>query len=439
MDRVFVEHPLFERAACDIYGANYTYVDSDAGVADLDLRWSVLSQAALAAPVVLWPPARQPSPQPAAAPGGAEVSGKAAPVRPPEQWPALVAEAHHAGKQAAAERVAQQDRLALEAESLLRAQQAAEAAAQAAIGEAVFRQQPGQYNGGMPAPPRMQSETDGNSAAAVTPRPLAGAPPSPAVTAQKPDAGAAIGQQLAAAAEGGSRGAASDEQMLASEGSHAPADSVPEDVFEDSVIFVGMGSPLLAALQTPCSQPSRPRHLHHRGLPRCAGNDWPCAPLVLRLQHAVRAAQSSVTREESAAAPVELSEQLVQPHVAPPRPSAPRRVAADGRGGRAKQRRSTAAGEELVSEPHKAVGYVPDPDDMEAATQAASSGMISTPAEQEQPWRVRQEPRLGFWQRIGAMLRNAKVAFCIHNLAYQGIFPTVHPPTLWHLPGSILL
>jgi len=134
-----------------------------------------------------------------------------------------------------------------------------------------------------------------------------------------------------------------------------------------------------------------------------------------------------VTREESAAAPVELSEQLVQPHVAPPRPSAPRRVAADGRGGRAKQRRSTAAGEELVSEPHKAAGCVPDPDNMEVATQAASSGMVSTPAEQEQPWRVCQEPRLGFWQRIGAMLRNAKVAFCIHNLAYQGIFPTVKP------------
>ena len=32
VDRVFVEHPIFDRAARDIYGANYTYVDSDAGV-----------------------------------------------------------------------------------------------------------------------------------------------------------------------------------------------------------------------------------------------------------------------------------------------------------------------------------------------------------------------------------------------------------------------
>ena len=65
--------------------------------------------------------------------------------------------------------------------------------------------------------------------------------------------------------------------------------------------------------------------------------------------------------------------------------------------------------------------------------QADSSGMASTPAEQGRPWPDRQEPRLGFWQRIGAMLRNAKVAFCIHNLAYQGIFPTVHPD-IWLPP-----
>ncbi len=241
MDRVFVEHPLFERAACDIYGANYTYVDSDAGIADLDLRWSVLSQAALAAPVVLWPPARDPSPQPTAAPGGAEQqSGKAALARPPEQWPALVAEAHHAGKQAAAERVAQQDRLAREAESLLRARQAAEAAALADVDEAAFLQ-PGQYGGGVPAPPRMQSATGRTPAVAMTPQPPVGAAPSPAVAVRQPEAGAASRQQLTAAAHGGPRGAAPDEQMLGPEGPPVPADPVPEDAFEDSVIFVGTG------------------------------------------------------------------------------------------------------------------------------------------------------------------------------------------------------
>lgn len=63
---MFVEHPIYEAIAGDIYGANYTYVDTDSGVADLDLRWSILSQAALAAPLLLWPP----SPGAAAAAGG---------------------------------------------------------------------------------------------------------------------------------------------------------------------------------------------------------------------------------------------------------------------------------------------------------------------------------------------------------------------------------
>ena len=151
---------------------------------------------------------------------------------------------------------------------------------------------------------------------------------------------------------------------------------------------------------------------------------------MLRLQHAVRAAQGSVDRAESAVLPAKLSEQLMQPRVAPPRPSAPTRVAADGRGGRAKQRHSTAAADQLTSEPYRAAEFGSEQTDMEDAIQDVRSGMISRPAESEQPWQSRQEPRLGFWQRIGAMLRNAKVAFCIHNLAYQGIFPTVSSQTL---------
>ena len=242
-----MEHPLFERAASDIYGANYTYVDSDAGVADLDLRWSVLSQAALAAPVVLWPPT-QGSPQPAA-PGVAGQSGKAARFRPPEQWPALVAEAHDAAKQAAAERVAQQERLVREAESLLRAQLAAEAAVQAAVGEAALFQ-PGRPGSGVPAPPRMQSETSGTRSAGMTPQPPVGAAPPP-VAEQKPQAGASISQQLTATAEDRPRVAASGEQVPASEGLRAPAETLPEGAFEDSVIFVGTVWPLLAVCWNP--------------------------------------------------------------------------------------------------------------------------------------------------------------------------------------------
>ena len=245
MDRVFVEHPLFERAACDIYGANCTYVDSDAGVADLDLRWSVLSQAALAAPVVLWPPARESS-QPAAAPGAAEHSGKAARVvRSPEQWPALVAEAHDAAKQAAVERVAQQERLAREAESLFRAQQAAEAAAQAAVGDAAFLEHV-QSGSAAPPPQRMQSEPADTRPQPMTPWPPVGGASPPAVTAQMPEA--ALIQQLTAAAEVGPRVAASGEQSSVSEELRASAEPGATVIYEDSVIFVGMAWPLLLFL-----------------------------------------------------------------------------------------------------------------------------------------------------------------------------------------------
>ena len=109
----------------------------------------------------------------------------------------------------------------------------------------------------------------------------------------------------------------------------------------------------------------------------------PAPHLVLRLQHAVRAAQGSVDRAESAVLPAKLSEQLMQPRVAPPRPSAPTRVAADGRGGRAKQRHSTAAADQLTSEPYRAAEFGSEQTDMEDAIQDVRSGMISRPAESE--------------------------------------------------------
>ena len=65
-----MEHPIYEAADGDIYGANYTYLDAGSGVPDLDLRWSILSQAALAAPLLLWPP-QSPSSEAA----GAEAAG----------------------------------------------------------------------------------------------------------------------------------------------------------------------------------------------------------------------------------------------------------------------------------------------------------------------------------------------------------------------------
>ena len=68
VERVFVGHPLYE-AAHDIYGPSGadTYLQGDE-FSDLDLRYSVLCQAALAAPLLLWG-------RPAAQPGGAAEPG----------------------------------------------------------------------------------------------------------------------------------------------------------------------------------------------------------------------------------------------------------------------------------------------------------------------------------------------------------------------------
>ena len=55
VDRVFVSHPLLYGS---IYGENTTYLEASAR-SDLDLRYSVLCQAALAAPVLLWEATRK--------------------------------------------------------------------------------------------------------------------------------------------------------------------------------------------------------------------------------------------------------------------------------------------------------------------------------------------------------------------------------------------
>ena len=53
VDRVFVEHPIYHNTT-DIYGSNVnTYVEAGQ-FPDLDVRYSILCQAALAAPLLLW-------------------------------------------------------------------------------------------------------------------------------------------------------------------------------------------------------------------------------------------------------------------------------------------------------------------------------------------------------------------------------------------------
>ena len=151
---------------------------------------------------------------------------------------------------------------------------------------------------------------------------------------------------------------------------------------------------------------------------------------MLRLQHAVRAAQDSAVLVSSAADAAACSEHSTQLHVASPRPSELSITAADGRTGTEEQRWRRAAPEQ-PPETH-ALAYSEDvqPSTASAAAAASEQSAAESSAGGEfEPQQLRQEEpgwRQGFWKRVGEMLRNARIAFCIHNLAYQGIFPLVN-------------
>ena len=86
VDRVFVDHPIYHHTT-DIYGSSAnTYVEH---FPDLDLRYSILCQAALAAPMLLWPPgagsAAAAEPGSVGAPIGERAQPNRAAARPAEE------------------------------------------------------------------------------------------------------------------------------------------------------------------------------------------------------------------------------------------------------------------------------------------------------------------------------------------------------------------
>jgi hypothetical protein len=98
-------------------------------------------------------------------------------------------------------------------------------------------------------------------------------------------------------------------------------------------------------------------------------------------------------------------------------------AAADGRDGAAEQHRSGAAAEQPLETHALACG---DGAQLSAASAAAAASAQpaawSSAGGEVEPQQLHQEEpgwRQGFWRRVGETLRNARVAFCIHNLAYQ--------------------
>lgn len=297
--KVFVDHPLYIGSE-DIYGMNsaFSYVEGG-GMADLDLRCSILCQAALAAPVLLWGPSAlrarfsakaemslpeeetprgalpevpfRPSlsawnhtPQNGASRNGASRNGasrngamqEAPQEGPSEAWAAGPAEggvdslevveggvavsgevvegvgaAEREGLVPAAESLSVEDRVALIEQGLGEAGLAGPEGVGVSVVVTEMREPaPGEGSAGAPGEPGPAADRPGGAAAPVGDAPELG-------TTQ---GGAAV-RGVAAAEEGAGEGRDDDD-----------ADAGPLD----RLIFVG--------------------------------NDWPCAPLALRLQHLFR-------------------------------------------------------------------------------------------------------------------------------------------------------
>ena len=128
------------------------------------------------------------------------------------------------------------------------------------------------------------------------------------------------------------------------------------------------------------------------------GNDWPCAPLALRLKHCVRGVQASDPRQP---VPAEVQSNA---------------LAAAGQGEAAH-----AAG---LGAPESPAAL---PEQLDADHAAAADAAEAPAAEDERE----------FWARLADSLQGARMAFTVHNLAYQGACSLETFPRLC-LPDSAL-
>ena len=267
VDHVFVDHPMYCRTS-DIYGSSNVNTYQEAGdFPDLDLRYSILCQAALAAPLLLWHGSQGAQ----SAKKLNEDSGAAAQQQD--------ARPRHTLGQGADQTLPGVSHLQLQPPSALHLLPAGSVSAVPTAAEATS------------AP--MHAETpsvgsvgaDSVAAAAALPLQAARAGPSSIAPAALPPAG--LGS-----AQGGP--AAISLQAEVANGSAAAAEH-----------GLRSGCPPQEPGQAAAHHSSSMRDApgQHSQAARSAAplvfvsNDWPCAPLALRLEHSVRSAQASAASQ----------------------------------------------------------------------------------------------------------------------------------------------
>ena len=260
VDHVFVDHPLYCRTS-DIYGSSNVNTYQEAGdFPDLDLRYSILCQAALAAPLLLWQdpahaqPQRRHAEQPGPTKGNAPGQGLAQST---------------AGAQAAGR--PEEGMLGMP-----------------------------QLHSRLPEALHLEPAGHGSAAMSAPAHAAAGSPESLSASAAGPDAGEISADAAAAQASllhlreqqpiAPTQVAANASTMSAAVPHHRDrleACQQPDaQRMRASCVLQGSG---LGAEQGQTGQAGT-----DRGPIVFVSNDWPCAPLALRLKHTLQCAQAGV-------------------------------------------------------------------------------------------------------------------------------------------------
>ena len=270
VDHVFVDHPMYCRTS-DIYGSSNVNTYQEAGdFPDLDLRYSILCQAALAAPLLLWHSSQD------AGTAKKLDKGSGAAAKQPDAGP------RHMLDQGADQTLSGVSHLhLLSAGSVSAAPTAAEATgAPIHVGAPSVGVADADSASTAPAPPLLAAPAGASTSTAAL-------PPAARSSAQRGPADipsqAEVANGTAAAAEHGCH----------------------------SRVFVR--EPGLAAGHQSSSMREAPRECSKAAKSAAplvfVSNDWPCAPLALRLEHSVRSAQASAASQVHSAqqgAPQEL-------------------------------------------------------------------------------------------------------------------------------------
>lgn len=264
VDHVFVDHPMYCRTS-DIYGSSNVNTYQEAGdFPDLDLRYSILCQAALAAPLLLWHSSQD-----------AETAkkldkGSGAAARQQDACP------RHMLDQGADQTLPGVSHLhLLSAGSVSAAHAAAEATG-------------APMHAGAPS----VGMADADSASSAPAPPLLAAPAGPSTSS------AALPSAARSSAQRGPADIPSQLEIV--NGTAAAAEHGCH-----SGVFVR--EPGLAAGHQSSSMREAPRECSKAAKSAAplvfVSNDWPCAPLALRLEHSVRSAQASSAASQVHSAP----------------------------------------------------------------------------------------------------------------------------------------